>query len=174
MNRRTATLFAAIGLAVAVGLVSAGLILTRPAQTAALPSPSPAPTPSPIPAATPVPSASPSASPSPAPTPTPDSLTADLSGVLVSKELAHRLPIAVIIDDNRIARPQSGFNGAAIVYQAPADGGETRYLFIFQERDSRDVGPVRSGRIYLAEWASEVRAAIGHYGGDRKIGRAHV
>lgn len=166
MSKRTATLLAAITLAIAAGVVSAGLLLSPPAQTAALPSPSPVP--SPTPTATPVPTASPSASPSPAPTPTPDNLAADLTGVLVSKEMAHRLPIAVVIDDNRIARPQSGFNGAAIVYQAPADGGETRYLFVFQEHDSRDVGPVRSGRIYLAEWASEVRAAIGHYGGDRK------
>jgi hypothetical protein len=82
--------------------------------------------------------------------------------------IANRLPIAVLIDDNRIARPQSGFNGASIVYQAPADGGETRYLFVYGDSDSRDIGPVRSGRIYFAEWASELRAAIGHYGGDRK------
>ena len=86
-------------------------------------------------------------------------------------DLAHRLPVAVMIDDARAARPQSGFNGASIVYQAPADGFETRYLFVFQEGDSRDVGPVRSARIYFAEWASEVRAAIGHYGGDRKTRR---
>jgi DUF3048 family protein len=168
VNRRTVTLLAAIGLAIAAGLVSAGLILTRSAQTAALPSPTPALTPSLTPA-TPTPSAPPT--PSPAPTPTPDTLAADLTGVVVSKDRAHRLPIAVVIDDNRIARPQSGFNGASIVYQAPADGGETRYLMIFQEGDSRDIGPVRSGRIYLAEWASEVRAAIGHYGGDRKTRR---
>jgi hypothetical protein len=164
VNRRSSTLVAAIGLAVAAGLVSAAL-LSRPGDTAVLPSPTPAATPSSTPAATPIPSASPS------PSPTPDRLTADLTGVLVAKDLAHRLPIAVIIDDNRIARPQSGFNGASIVYQAPADGGETRYLMIFQESDSRDIGPVRSGRIYLAEWASELRAAIGHYGGDRKTRR---
>ena len=35
---------------------------------------------------------------------------ADLDGVLVAPELAHRLPLAVMIDDSRAARPQSGFN----------------------------------------------------------------
>lgn len=73
----------------------------------------------------------------------------------------------MVIDDNRIARPQSGFNGASIVYQAPADGGETRYMFVYGEGDSREIGPVRSGRLYFAHWATEVRAAVGHYGGDR-------
>jgi hypothetical protein len=98
-------------------------------------------------------------------------MPADLTGLVVDRELAHRLPIAVLIDDNRIARPQSGFNGASIVYQAPADGGETRYLFVYQEAESADIGPVRSGRIYFAEWAAEIRAGIGHYGGDRKTRR---
>jgi hypothetical protein len=91
---------------------------------------------------------------------------ADLTGMHVPDALAHRLPIAVLIDDNRVARPQSGFNGASVVYQAPADGGETRYMLVFQEGESRDIGPVRSGRRYFIHWASESRSAIAHYGGD--------
>ncbi len=115
--------------------------------------------------------ASPTTEPAPSPTATAttiaDLAAADLDGVLVDPAFAHRLPIAVSIDDNRIARPQSGFNGASIVWHAPADGFETRYLLVFQEGDSDDVGPVRSARIYFAEWAAELRAALGHYGGDR-------
>jgi len=65
-----------------------------------------------------------------------------------------------------VARPQSGFNAASLVYQAPADGGETRYMFVFQEGDTKDIGPVRSGRMYFLHWASEVEAAVAHYGGD--------
>jgi hypothetical protein len=123
----------------------------------------PTATPAPTPTPTPTPTASPT--PAPTPTPLPDGV-ADLTGLPVANALAHRLPIAVMIDDNRVARPQSGFNGASIVYQAPADGGETRYMFVYQEGDSRDIGPVRSGRIYLVQWASEYRAAVAHYGGD--------
>jgi hypothetical protein len=73
-----------------------------------------------------------------------------------------------MIDDARAARPQSGFNGADIVFQAPADGFETRYMFIYASSESADVGPVRSGRPYLVHWAEEWRAAIAHYGGDRE------
>jgi hypothetical protein len=93
---------------------------------------------------------------------------ADLTGVLVAPELAHRLPLAVMIDDNRVARPQSGFNAASLVYQAPADGYETRYLLVFGEGDTGDIGPVRSARFYLVQWAQEVEAALSHYGGDRR------
>ncbi len=79
-----------------------------------------------------------------------------------------RLPVAVMVDDNVQARPQYGFNSASIVYQAPADGGETRYMMVFQEQDAKRVEPVRSGRPYFVNWASEYRSAFAHYGGDAK------
>lgn len=131
-----------------------------------------APAPASPPPASPMPSASPTPAPTPSGPPAPPE-PADLDGLLVAPELAHRLPLAVMIDDARAARPQSGFNAASIVYQATADGFETRYMLVFQERDSPDVGPVRSARFFLAQWASEIRAAIGHYGGDRRT-RRHI
>ena len=136
------------------------------AGCASAPATSP-PSPEPVPvAATQAASTAPSASPTPAPT-LPDVLAADLNGVLVAPALAHRLPLAVSIDDSRAARPQSGFNAASIVYQAPADGFETRYLMVFQEADAADIGPVRSARIYIAQWSSELGGALAHYGGDK-------
>jgi hypothetical protein len=175
-SRRTIAIAA---VALTTVLVGAVLIL-RPAPSAppvvavANPTPTPAPRLSPTPSPTLAPTPSPSPTPLPSATPTP-LLTgiADLTGARVTDALAHRLPIAVLIDDNRIARPQSGFNGASLVYQAPADGGETRYMFVYQEGDSKQIGPVRSGRIYFVHWASEIRAAIAHYGGDR-ISRAYM
>ena len=92
---------------------------------------------------------------------------ADLDGVLTTPELAHRLPLFVSIDDSRAARPQAGFNAASVIWQAPADGYESRYLLVFQENDSASIGPVRSARIYLAQWAAEAHGALAHYGGDR-------
>jgi hypothetical protein len=121
----------------------------------------------------PLSSSSPEASPSPTaagpatPVPT-DWVASDLDGVLASKDLAHRLPIAIMIDDNIIARPQSGFSSASIVYQAPADGGEDRYMLVFQEGTAKDIGPVRSARPYYVYWVDEYKAVFGHYGGDVK------
>jgi len=63
---------------------------------------------------------------------------------------------------------QSGFSSASIVYQAPVDGGEDRYMLIFQEGTATDIGPVRSARPYYVYWAAEYKALFGHYGGDAK------
>jgi len=93
---------------------------------------------------------------------------ADLDGLNVAADHAHRIPVAVMLDDNAAARPQSGMSAASIVYQAPADGGEVRYMLMFQEGDAKDVGPVRSTRFYYARWASEYHSILGHYGGDWK------
>jgi hypothetical protein len=90
----------------------------------------------------------------------------DLDGVVTTAALAHRLPMAIMVDDNRVARPQSGISSASIVYQAYADGGEDRYMMIFQEGTATDIGPIRSVRPYYIYWADEYKAMLGHYGGD--------
>lgn len=98
---------------------------------------------------------------------------ATLDGVAAPDSVGHRLPVAVMIDDNTTARPQYGFNKASIVYQAPADGGEDRYMMVFQEQDATRVEPIRSGRPYFVNWAREYKAAFAHYGGDAKT-RAYL
>jgi hypothetical protein len=123
--------------------------------------------------ATPTIAASPTTAPSPTPSaePVPSAPTvqfARLNGMSSDAVRATRLPLAIMLDDSVVARPQAGFNAASVVYQAPADGGEDRYMLVFQEQDAADVGPVRSGRPYFVRWAAEFRAAFGHYGGDAK------
>jgi hypothetical protein len=166
MSRHAARLLAPAA-AVAFAVVAVACGPTPEPAVVAIASPSPTPTPTPRPTPTPTPRPTPTPTPTPIPTPTPLPVgIGDLTGRHVDDAVAHRLPIAVLIDDNRVARPQSGFNGASLVYQAPADGGETRYMFVYQEGDAKDIGPVRSGRIYFVHWASEIEAAIAHYGGD--------
>ena len=114
----------------------------------------------------PTPSASPSSRP-PSPTPAAEAKVPDpLTGRLVSRFVAERHPIAVMIDDLSPARPQSGFSAASIVWQAPAEGGIPRYMMIFQESIPGDVGPVRSSRYYYVAWAAELRALYAHSGGS--------
>jgi hypothetical protein len=71
-----------------------------------------------------------------------------------------------MIDDHRDARPQSGFNAASLIWQAPAEGGIPRYMLVFAENDPAKVGPVRSARQYFIQWAAEWRAAYVHAGGS--------
>ncbi len=122
----------------------------------------PAPTPSPSPTET----AAPTATPIPAPTALPTGSAPGIDGVMRAAALAFRTPLAVLIDDNIAARPQAGFNAASLVYQAPADGGETRYMLVFQGQDAPTIGPVRSGRPFFLRWAAEYRSGLAHYGGD--------
>jgi hypothetical protein len=111
-------------------------------------------------------SPSPSAPPAPTPVPTPVLVPAPLTGRLVASAAAIRHPIAVMIDDLGAARPQSGFNAASIVWQAPAEGGIPRYMLVFQENIPTDVGPVRSARYYYIAWAAELKAVYAHSGGS--------
>jgi hypothetical protein len=157
----------------ALAFAAAGLLMVVACGGPAQPSPTPSAPPtaivSPSPSATAVPTLIPSPSATPVSTPTgsPSGMAyADLDGVLTTADLAHRLPLAIMIDDSAAARPQSGFSSASIVYQAPVDGGEDRYMLIFQEGTATDIGPVRSARPYYVYWAAEYKALFGHYGGD--------
>jgi len=129
------------------------------------------------PTATPTPIPVLSDSPSPAP-----SLTAgpslglpagwefsDLDGVAAPADLAHRLPLGLMIDDYKNARPQSGFSSASIVYQAMIDDSSDRYMMVFQEGTASDIGGVRSARPYFVYWAAEYKALFGHFGGDAQV-----
>lgn len=129
----------------------------RPGGTAAI-TPTPTPVPSPTAVSTPTPS--------PTPAPTPELAVAPLTGRLVAPDLAARRPIAVMVDDHWNARPQSGFNAASVVWQAPAEGGIPRYMMVFAEGDPPAVGPVRSARVYFVEWAAEWDAVYVHVGGS--------
>ncbi|MEW5992581.1 MAG: DUF3048 domain-containing protein [Chloroflexota bacterium] len=153
----------AIGGAVGVGaLLASASGPGSSASTTGTPIPSPTPPPSPDP----TPSPTPSPTPRPTPRPTPVLVPAPLTGLPVSPEAATYHPIAVMIDDHRDARPQAGFNAAAVVWQAPAEGGIPRYMLVFQDTIPGSVGPVRSARQYYIDWAAEWNAVYVHSGGS--------
>lgn len=161
------------GIVTAVAVVAAAVLVFVVPGRASQPSPSPSSSPIAIASPSPSPTASPTDSPSPSPSPTvgPSDIPAgweysDLDGVAAPSEMAHRLPMALMIDDYVRARPQSGFSTASIVYQAMIDDSSDRYMMVFQESDSSDIGGVRSARPYFVYWAAEYKALFGHFGGD--------
>jgi hypothetical protein len=171
---KTRNAIGAVGNAVVlVAVAAAGLLAVAGCGSSQAPSTGLSATPSSAASASPIDSPTPSPSPTPfvdsAPTPIPAGwVYSDLNGVAAPPELAHRLPLALMIDDNVLARPQAGFSSASIVIQAPADGGEDRYMMIFQEATADDIGPIRSARPYFVYWAAEYKPLYGHYGGDAK------
>ncbi|MBM2812210.1 MAG: hypothetical protein HW416_2969 [Chloroflexi bacterium] len=73
-------------------------------------------------------------------------------------------PLAVIIENQDDARPQTGLDRADIVYEALAEGGITRFLALYATREADIIGPVRSARHYFVNWAQEYQAPLVHVG----------
>ena len=73
-------------------------------------------------------------------------------------------PIAVMIDNHNQAWPQSGIDKAYMVYEAIAEGGETRLMALFKGVDVDEIGPVRSARHYFLDYAMENDAIYVHFG----------
>lgn len=73
-------------------------------------------------------------------------------------------PIAVMIDNHKDAWPQAGLNDAYAVYEIIVEGGETRMMALFKEKDVEKIGPVRSSRHYFLDYALENDAIYAHYG----------
>jgi Protein of unknown function (DUF3048) N-terminal domain/Protein of unknown function (DUF3048) C-terminal domain len=57
-----------------------------------------------------------------------------------------RPAVALKIEDDPAARPQSGLEHADLVFEERVEGGITRFLAVYHCDDSRHAGPVRSGR----------------------------
>lgn len=175
-SRRARSPYAIAGLAIVAVVVAVGLLVglgglasggpVASASTSPEPSPSPMPTEPPVTPVPPTPTPEPTIPPTPTPEPTPVLVPAPLTGLPVSPEAAIQHPIAVMVDDHVDARPQGGFNAAAVVWHAPAEYDIPRYMLIFQDTIPGDVGPIRSARQYYIEWAAEWNALYVHHGGS--------
>jgi hypothetical protein len=92
-----------------------------------------------------------------------------LDGVMVPMESAEAFPVALVLDNDVLARPQSGLSRASLVYEAPVEGGMTRYLAIYPaDADISAIGPIRSARPYFVTWAEELKALFIHCGGSQE------
>jgi hypothetical protein len=112
----------------------------------------------------------PQVTPTPTVQPTPEPLKGSpcpLTGVLVedAEDLKLR-PIAVMLDNEYNARPQSGLLDAEIVYEIPVEGNITRYMAVYHHNLSDKIGPVRSARPYFIDKAMELNAVYVHCGGS--------
>lgn len=63
-------------------------------------------------------------------------------------------PIAVVVNNDVQARPQTGLNEADVIYEVLTEGDITRYLAIYQSEQPDTVGPVRSARPYFIDLAN--------------------
>ncbi len=66
--------------------------------------------------------------------------------VVASWELITRRPLAVKVENDPKARPQSGIVDADLVYEELVEGGVTRFICIYLSKDVQSIGPARSAR----------------------------
>ena len=64
------------------------------------------------------------------------------------------------------ARPQAGLTHAAVVFEAIAESGITRFAAIFQNPDTSVIGPIRSLRPYYLDWDTPFDCTVVHAGGS--------
>lgn len=91
-----------------------------------------------------------------------------LDGVMVTDpEAASRHPLAIVVENDPAARPQSGLDKASIIYETVYDpAATTRFLALFGENEAEKVGPVRSARTFFVDWLNGYDAFFGHWGGN--------
>ncbi len=111
--------------------------------------------PSPIPPRT--------ALPTPVPTERPVLTEAPLSGLPANPPISLWPPLAVVIPSDS---EQYGMSLASVVYEAATEGAVPRFLAIFEQVQASRIGPVRSARPYLLEWACPYGALFVHWGGS--------
>ncbi|MBJ6361181.1 DUF3048 domain-containing protein [Paenibacillus sp. GCM10012307] len=81
------------------------------------------------------------------------------------EEKTEARPIAVMVNNYKAARPQSGLTNADIIWEVLAEGGITRLVAIFQSYEGTErIGPIRSIRPYLIEMGEMYKAVLVHAG----------
>ncbi len=65
---------------------------------------------------------------------------------VASADIIRRRPLAVKVENDPAARPQSGLPGADVVYEELVEGGVTRFCAVYLGQDVSVIGPCRSAR----------------------------
>jgi len=99
-------------------------------------------------------------------TATPTPVVSTLDGMPYAEDKAKRHPLAIVIENHPDARPQYSLTSASLVYEAITEGGITRYLAIYGPQDAKEIGPIRSARLFFMDWVKEYDAFFAHAGGN--------
>jgi len=107
----------------------------------------------------------------------PQSPAAEVPAAFTARRFLDGLPLespaadpgyfAVTVENMVEARPLSGLADAALVIEAPVEGGITRFLAVYPASATvGKIGPVRSARPYFVDWSTELNALYAHVGGS--------
>lgn len=130
------------------------------------------PTATTLPTATALPTATtvPTTTSTPVPTATPFGASSAVTGEnSFARGAITARPWMVMIDNHPDAYPQSGMDRASMVFEGLAEYGLTRFIALYQDDGTGEIGeigPVRSTRLYFAQWAMGFHPIYAHAGGS--------
>ncbi len=84
--------------------------------------------------------------------------------ITIVDEDSNERPIAIMIDNNVGNNLHTGLQDAYVTYEIIVEGGLTRIMAIYKDKDVSKIGPVRSSRHYFLDYALEYDAIYAHYG----------
>ncbi len=92
-----------------------------------------------------------------------------ICGEKVKESDLNKKPLAIMIENMKIVRPQFGLSRACMVFEALAEGGITRFCAVYGgHRHAKTIGPVRSARPYYVVLARGFDPIYAHAGGSKK------
>ncbi len=77
-------------------------------------------------------------------------------------------PYAIMINCKSEALPQAGLQDAYLVYEEMVEGGITRMMAVFKDKDLSKVGSIRSARVQYFPYVFENDAIYVHAGGSKE------
>ena len=90
----------------------------------------------------------------------------EVTKVQIVDEDSKTRPYAVMINNNHSAWPQCGVQDAYIVYEIIAEGGITRMMALYKDKNTAKIGSIRSARHYFIDYVNENDAIYIHWGGS--------
>ena len=100
----------------------------------------------------------------PPPPVTSPSPTQQRKPLTVFDENSNERPIAVMIDNAIGDAKHAGLQESYLNYEIIVEGGLTRIMAIYKDKDVKLIGPIRSSRHYFLDYALESDAIYVHYG----------
>lgn len=86
------------------------------------------------------------------------------SSIKIYDENSNDRPIAFMIDNNIGDAYHAGLQESYLNYEIIVEGGLTRIMAIYKDKDVKLIGPIRSSRHYFIDYALENDAIYAHYG----------
>ncbi len=92
-----------------------------------------------------------------------------LTGLAAEVDYESRRPLAIMINNIKVATPQEGISYADIMYECIVEGYQTRLMMLVSDYENLPVvGSVRSSREYYLDFAANHNAIYMHAGGSNQ------